>query len=274
MHKKWFSIPYLFWVIVFTIIPLVLVGVYAFTASYNGTLQISFENIKEVFNPLYLRIIGYSFWVAFITTVLCLILGYPASYILSGNTFKHKNTLIFLLLVPMWMNFLLRTYSWLTLLENNGIINSFLVFLNLPKMQLLYTDTAVYLGMVYNFLPFMILPIHSVLSKIDKKLIEASEDLGASKSEIFRKVIFPLSLPGVFSGVIMVFMPAVTTFVITRLLGGGKKEMIGNVIEQQFIIAGNWGLGAAFSLLLLAIILGCMCFLNKRGLEKSGGGLI
>lgn len=265
--KTFLSIPYIIWMLVFTLTPLFLVAWYAI---YDNGFTLS--HISAVFEPIYLRIILYSFWVAFLTTVICLGFGFPIAVILSGDTFKHKNALLFLLLAPMWMNFLLRTYSWLTLLENNGIINNIIAFFGFERQQLLYTETSVYLGMVYNFLPFMVLPIHSVISKIDNKIIEAARDLGASKKEILRKIIFPLSLPGVFSGILMVFMPAVTTFVITRLLGGGKKEMIGNIIEQQFIVSGNWGLGAALSLVLMIIILFCVYLLNRKSVE--GGALI
>jgi len=265
--RTYLSIPYIIWIFVFTVAPLFLIAWYAI---YNKGFTLN--NIMLCFQPIYLRIILYSLWVAFLTTIICLGLGYPIAVILSGDTFKHKGVLLFLLLAPMWMNYLIRTYSWLTILENNGIINNIITFLGLPRQQLLYTNTSVYLGMVYNFLPFMVLPIHSVISKIDVKLIEAARDLGSSKKEVFKKIIFPLSLPGVFSGILMVFMPAVTTFVIPRLLGGGKKEMIGNVIEQQFIVSGNWGLGAALSLLLMLIILLCVHFLNKRSAE--GGALL
>lgn len=173
----------------------------------------------------------------------------------------------------MWMNFLLRTYAWLTLLEKNGVINSLISLIGLPKMELLYNQGAVVLGMVYNFLPFMVLPIYSVLIKIDKSIIEAAEDLGANSREIFKKVIFPLSLPGVISGITMVFMPAVTTFVISRLLGGGQFTLIGNLIEHQFVYTGEWGFGSALSIVMIILILFSMAIMSKYEKENEGGGL-
>lgn len=252
--------------LIFILIPMLLIlGYSLITTTSSGVIKLTFENIRRCFEPMYLKIIARSFITAICATVLCFIIGYPIAVILSDDTFKRKSTLIFMLLAPMWMNFLLRTYAWLTILEKNGIINRFLSFLRLPNINILYTDAAVMLGMVYNFLPFMILPIYTVISKIDKKLLEASEDLGAGKRQTFMKVIFPLSLPGVLSGTIMVFMPAVTTFVITRLLGGGKTSMIGNVIEQQFLSARNWAFGSALSAILMLFILICVYIANRKG---------
>ena len=173
----------------------------------------------------------------------------------------------------MWMNFLLRTYAWMTLLERRGLINTFLSWLRLAPLNLLYTQEAVVLGMVYNFLPFMVLPIYSVLSKIDQQLIEAAEDLGADSVTVFRKIIFPLSLPGVISGITMVFMPAVTTFVISRLLGGGQFTLIGNLIEQQFLYVGDWNFGSAISMVMMLVILLSMGVMSRYDKEHEGGGL-
>jgi len=178
------------------------------------------------------------------------------------------------MVIPMWMNFLLRTYAWLTLLEKNGIINTLISFIGLPKMDLLYNQWAVVLGMVYNFLPFMVLPIYSVLIKIDKSIIEAAEDLGANSRTVFRKVIFPLSLPGVVSGITMVFMPAVTTFVISRLLGGGQFLLIGNLIEELFLKSGEWGFGSALSIIMMILILFSMAIMSRYEKENEGGGLL
>ena len=272
MKKQILAAPYLIWMIIFIVVPLVLIiGYSVITVNNNGVFQLDFSNITKCFEPIYMRIIGFSFMTALFSTVLCFLLGYPMALILAGKTFKRKNTLLFLILAPMWMNFLLRTYAWLTILEKNGIINKFLGLFGIEPLHLIYTTGSVMLGMVHNFLPFMILPIYSVVTKIDNSLIEAANDLGASKFDIFKKITFPLSLPGVFSGIIMVFMPAVTTFVITRLLGGGHNEMIGNVIEQQFIVSGDWAFGSSLSVLLMIIILICTAITNKYDLEEGGG---
>ncbi|HBG01639.1 MAG TPA: ABC transporter permease, partial [Firmicutes bacterium] len=222
--------PYLIWMILFIVVPMFLVLYYAFTVPTETGNTWSLENFTRFFEPIYLKVLGRSLRLAFVSTAICLALGYPAAMVMAGNAFSRKNVLLLLFVVPMWMNFLLRTYAWLTLLERNGVINVLLTNSNLPRLNILYTNSAVVLGMVYNFLPFMVLPIYSVLSKIDKGVVEAAGDLGANSFRVFTKVIFPLSLPGVVSGVTMVFMPALTTFVISRLLGGGQFTLIGNLI--------------------------------------------
>ncbi|MEG2338166.1 MAG: ABC transporter permease, partial [Clostridium sp.] len=184
-----------------------------------------------------------------------------------------RNVLILLLIIPMWMNFLLRTYAWMNILEKSGLLNRFLDFIGLPTVDIMYTSSAVVLGMVYNFLPFMVLPIYTVLTKIDRRLIEAAQDLGANKRTVFRKVTFPLSLPGVISGITMVFMPAVTTFVISRLLGGGQYTLIGNLIEQQFLTTLDWNFGSSISVIMLIVILISMAIMSKYDKDKEGVGL-
>ena len=266
--------PYVFWAVAFIVVPLVMILAYSVIDTDGGAVTFTLRHIKQCFEPLYLGVIIYSFKIAVYCTLICFVLGYPIAMILAGDTFKDKNTLLFLIIVPMWMNFLLRTYAWLTILETNGILNRLLGFFGVAPQQFLYNEGAVMLGMVYNFLPFMILPIYSVLTKMDKSILEAANDLGANKYESFMRVIFPLSMPGVFSGVIMVFMPAVTTFVITRLLGGGKHNMIGNIIEHQFVVAGDWGFGSALSALLMIIILISIAISGKLEVqEMEGGGL-
>jgi len=188
-----------------------------------------------------------SMLLALICTVVCLFIGYPVALILVSREYRRKKVLALLFVIPMWINFLLRTYAWMTLLEKNGLIDTVVSLLGFSDVQLLYTDQAVVLGMVYNFLPFMVLPIYSVLTKMDKSIIEAAEDLGADYIIILKRIIIPLSLPGVISGITMVFMPAVTTFIISRLLGGGHYILIGNLIEQQFITVGDWNFGSAIS---------------------------
>ncbi len=273
MKKSVSAYPYALWAILFTVIPLVMVLVYSV---YNKTTgQFTFEYIKKCFEPAYLAIILHSFKVAIYCTVLCLVIGYPMAYILAKTKCKEKNILLFLVIAPMWMNFLLRTYAWLTILEKNGVLNKLLGLFGASSVQLLYNEGAVMLGMVYNYLPFMILPIYTVLAKLDDSVLQASSDLGASKMQTFRKVIFPLSMPGVYSGISMVFMPAVTTFVITKLLGGGQQNMIGNIIEDQFMVANNWGFGSALSLVLMIVILVSMVITNKLNPDDdAGGGLI
>lgn len=273
MKKNWLSYPYIVWMLIFIFIPLLLVLYYSLTVRTGGELAFSFEHFRRFFEPIYLRVLFRSVYLALISTILCLLLGYPMAMILAGNSFKRKNVMVFLFVVPMWMNFLLRTYAWMTLLERRGLINTFLSHLGLPSLNLLYTQEAVVLGMVYNFLPFMVLPLYSVLSKIDRQFIEAAADLGANQVTIFRRVIFPLSLPGVFSGITMVFMPAVTTFVISRLLGGGQFTLIGNLIEQQFLFVGDWHFGSAISMLMMVVILMSMGVLSRYDKEHEGGGL-
>lgn len=279
MKMRKTSYPYMLWMIIFILVPLFLVLYFAFTTGNSmdvGTFKPSLENFRRFLDPIYLGVLWRSLSLSLISTVICFLLGYPMAYIIARTRkVKTRNNLIFLFVIPMWMNFLLRTYAWLTILGKNGIINSFLNLLGMPSMELLYNSGAVVLGMVYNFLPFMVLPIYSVLVKMDKNLIEAAEDLGADKKTIFAKVIFPLSMPGVMTGFTMVFTPAVSTFIISNLLGGKKATLIGNVIENQFIYAGDWHFGSSMSIILMAIILLVMALTNRGGgdLEGRGGTL-
>ena len=254
--------PYLIWMALFIIIPMLLVVYYAFTVTTPEGTTWSLANFARFFEPIYLRVLWRSLTLALVSTLICLLLGYPVAMIMAGNAFSRKKVLLVLFVVPMWMNFLLRTYAWLSILERNGLLNVFLTSINLPRLNILYTNTAVILGMVYNFLPFMVLPIYSVLSKIDKGVIEAAGDLGANSVQVFTRVIFPLSLPGVISGITMVFMPALTTFVIPRLLGGGQFTLIGNLIEQQFLVVADWGFGSAISMVMILFILLSMAIMS------------
>lgn len=255
MKKSSAMIPYLIWMAIFIVVPMLLVVYYAFTVTTVDGTVLSLDNFGRFFEPIYLRVLGRSLNLALLSTAICLLLGYPVAMIMAGNAFSRKSVIMLLFVIPMWMNFLLRTYAWLTILERNGFLNVFLTRLGLPQINILYTNSAVVLGMVYNFLPFMVLPIYSVLSKIDKGVIEAAGDLGANAGKVFTRVIFPLSLPGVVSGITMVFMPALTTFVISRLLGGGQFTLIGNLIEQQFLVVGDWGFGSAISMVMIILIL-------------------
>ena len=273
MNQKWVFSPYLIWMIIFILIPLVLVVYYGVTIDTDTGVTLSLDNFKRLMEPVYFKVFTRSIQLAAISTVICLLVGYPIAMILAGSTFRHKSIMVMLFVLPMWMNFLLRTYAWLTILERNGILNTLLSFIGLPTINILYTETAVILGMVYNFLPFMVLPIYSVISKIDHSLIEAAEDLGANSTTVFRRVVLPLSLPGVMSGITMVFMPAVTTFVISRLLGGGQHTLIGNLIEQQFLLVGDWQFGSTISLVMMVIILISMAVMSKFEGQERGGAL-
>jgi spermidine/putrescine transport system permease protein len=242
-----------------------IVAIFAFTDRSNNFSLINFAQLG-----IYLGVFLRSLWFAIVSTLICLILGYPVAYLLAKETKGRQQTLLMLVMLPMWMNFLLRTYAWLTLLENNGLINRALEFLHLGHLQLINTPGAVILGMVYNYLPYMILPIYSVLVKLDNKLIEAAEDLGANPRITFSKVVFPLSMPGVMSGITMVFMPAVSTFVISKMLGGTGNIMIGDLIELQFTgNAYNPNLGAAISLVMMVIILISMALMGMFGGEDK-----
>lgn len=268
--------PYILWSGLFIVIPLFLIVFFAFTNSENGQYTFTLQNFKELMQPMYFRIFYRSIKLAVISTVLCLIIGYPTAYIITKTKASRQNTLLMLVIVPMWMNFLLRTYAWSAILGRNGIINTIITTIGFQPINILYTDTAVMLGMVYNFLPFMILPIYTILSKLDKDLINAAKDLGANGLQVFYKIILPLSMPGVASGITMVFMPAVSTFVISKLLGGGQFMLIGNLIEQQFMSVGNWHFGSAISIFMMIVILISMAILNKFSDEsdKEGGGLL
>lgn len=259
--------------LIFTILPLLLILYFSLIKTDAAGSHFTFEHLQRVFEPIYLKVIFRSLKLALISTFFCLLLGYPMAMILAGRQLSNKDILVVLFVVPMWMNFLARTYAWMTLLERNGLINAFLTNLGLPAVNILYSDKAVILGMVYNFLPFMVLPIYAVLRKIDRSLIEAAEDLGATPLMTFLRVTFPLSLAGVMSGITMVFMPAVTTFVISRLLGGGQYTLIGNLIEQQFLTTNDWGFGSALALLLMIMLLLCMGMMAKYEKNGEGGGL-
>lgn len=279
MNKKsLLSTPYILWTLLFTIIPLIIIFIFSVSSS-NQIGEISFDftidKYKQFFEPIYIDVFFRSVKLSLYSTIVCLIVGYPVAYIIANKGLKIRNFLIIFILLPQWTNFLLRTYAWMSILKDNGPINSFLLrtgIINEP-LTLLYTDGAVLMGMVYNFLPYMILPIYTVILKIDKNYIEAARDLGANTVTTFRKIIFPLSMPGVVSGVIMVFMPAISTFVISDLLGGGHSMLMGNLIQNQFLAARNWQFGSAISMILILIILISMLLLNKYSGDDTGGAL-
>ncbi|HAT4242203.1 ABC transporter permease [Clostridium perfringens] len=260
--------PYVVWSAIFIVIPLLLIVFFSFTSKVDGRFVFSFENFQRLFEPIYFTVFIRSIWLAVLSTVSCLILGYPIAYIISKLPIKRRNMLILLFILPMWMNFLLRTYAWMAILGRDGLINTLLGYIGIGPIKMLYTDGAILLGMVYNFLPFMVIPIYTVLIKIDKNLVNAAYDLGANKAQAFRKIILPLSIPGIISGITMVFMPAVSNFVIPNLLGGGKYMLVGNLIEQQFTTIGNWNFGSALSIFMMILILISMAFMSKY--EKNG----
>ena len=264
--------PYIVWSVLFIVVPLIMILFFSFAIDTGSGYKFSLENFERLMNPIYIRIFGRSMYLAFISTVLCLVIGYPVAYIISKMPESKRNLVIMLFILPMWMNFLLRTYAWMPILSRNGIVNNFLGLFGIEPIQFLYTNGAILLGMVYNFLPFMILPIYTVLSKLDQNLINAAYDLGANKKQIFTKVILPLSMPGIISGITMVFMPAVSTFVIPRLLGGGKDMLIGNVIEQQFTTLSDWHFGSALAIILMILILISMALMSKFDSEEAEGG--
>ncbi|EDS78583.1 putrescine transport system permease protein PotH [Clostridium botulinum C str. Eklund] len=255
----------------FIVFPLFLVVYFSFTGGDTGT-HFTLNNYKVLAKPLYVKVFMRSINLALVSTIVCLIVGYPMAMILADKEINKTGIAVLLFVVPMWMNFLLRTYSWIAILGKNGFINTVLESFGIPKLNLLYNSGAVVLGMVYNFLPFMVLPIYTVLSKMDKSIIEAASDLGANKITVFRKIIFPLSLPGVMSGITMVFMPAVSTFVISRLLGGGQYTLLGNLVEQQFLVTGDWHFGSSISIVMMVLILISMLIMTKYDNENTGGG--
>ena len=270
MKSKASSYPYLVWMAIFIIVPLAMVVYFAFT---NTAGQFTLENLAGLgkYTPVLLR----SLKLAAISTVICLVIAYPIAQILMNSKASSQKMMLMLVMLPMWMNFLLRTYAWMTLLEKNGLINRFLGLFGVGPLEMINTEGAVVLGMVYNYLPFMILPLYSVMVKIDKSVIEAAQDLGSNSFHVFSKVIFPLSLPGVMSGITMVFVPAISTFIISKMLGGGSNLLVGDLIELQFLgNAYNPNLGAAMSLVLMVIILICMGIMNRFGDEESKGMII
>lgn len=257
--------PYLIWMSIIIVVPMLLIVFYAFTTSGNEIISFRFtlDNFLRFTEPIFLRVLLRSLSIAVITTMISIVIGYPVAYFISQANEKNQTLLILLVTIPMWINMLVRTYAWIGILSENGIINNVLTSLGLPTLNLMYTDFAVILGMVYNFLPFMILSIYTVLAKLDKALINASYDLGANKMQTFIKVVLPLSVPGIISGITLVFLPAVSTFVIPRFLGGGNFVLIGNLIETQFITVGEWNFGSAISLIMASVIMLSM-FITKR----------
>lgn len=261
--KRLLNAPYLVWSAMFIIVPMIIVVYFSFTDK-NGAFTL--DNIISLQN--YTGTLLMSIWYSLIATAICLLISYPLALIMSKKRANTQRMMLLLIMLPMWMNLLIRTYSWMNILENNGIINNLLGYLGISPIKMIGTPGAVIFGMVYNYLPFMVIPIYNVLSKLDNSLLEAAADLGANSMLRLRKVIFPLSLPGVISGITMVFVPSVSTFYISQKLGGGKIMMIGDVIDRQIQTSYNYNLGAALSLVLMIMILISMIIMNK--FDKDG----
>ena len=272
-RNKWISGPYLVWMVLFIVVPMGMVVWFAFTDNVTGVFTL--DNILRIGN--YSNVFVRSIWLGALATLICLLIGYPLAYIISRVDEKYQNVIVLLIMLPMWMNFLLRTYAWMSLLEDNGIINNLLAAIGLPRIHMINTSGAVVLGRVYNYLPYMVLPLYSVLTKIDGSVIEAAQDLGANRFQVFRRVIFPMSMPGIISGITMVFVPSVSTFIISKMLGGGGNMLIGDLIEMEFLgNSYNPNLGSAISLVLMVLILISMGIMNQfsDGEDATGGVLL
>ena len=269
-YSSLFSLPYLIWSLIFIIVPMGLVVVFAFTTESG---QFTLDYVSQVGE--YTSVLVRSVWLAAIATVICLLIGYPLAFIMSRMPGFQQRTMLMLIMLPMWMNFLLRTYAWMTILEKNGLLNKLLGLVGLGPFDMINTQGAVVLGMVYNYLPFMILPLYTIMVKIDDRIIEAAQDLGANSFHVFSKVVLPLSVPGITTGITMVFVPAVSTFIISRMLGGGGNLLIGDLIDLQFLgNAYNPNLGAAISLVLMVLILLCMSIMNQFDNDEGMEGAL
>lgn len=267
------AIPYVVWSVIMLLLPMVLIGFYSVTDGGNSIVNFKFtldHFIKFFTDPDFLLILWRSISIAVKTTIICMLIGYPTAYFISKCTEKINSILVLMITLPMWINMLVRTYAWIGILSEGGIVSTILAFFGFENVDLLYTEGAVLLGMVYNFIPFMILQINSSLAKMDKSLLEASADLGANRFQTFWKVVFPLSLPGVINGISLVFLPAVSSFFIPKLLGGGQFFLIGNVIENQFITVGEWNFGSAISIIMAAIMMLSMYAVRQVEARNSG----
>ena len=264
-HFKNMSIPYILWALAFIVAPFILIIIYAFTDSGQSLTGATFslDSFRDMIDPLYATVFIRSFETGVITTALCFLFGYPMAYFITKFSERVQPVLILFTTIPMWINLLLRTYAWIGILSNNGTLNMILKLFHLPQVSIMYTGVAVNIGLICNFLPFMILPIYTSLSKMDPSLLEAAYDLGANKIQAFTKVVFKYSIPGVLNGVILTFLMAISAFVIPKLLGGGQYTLLGNLIENQFISVGNWNFGSAISFILAIVILLTISFLKR-----------
>ena len=267
MYKKSLSCPFFLWAAAFIIIPLLFIVYYGLTDK-SGAFTL--ENLMAIATAEHSKALFLSLGLSLLSTAICLLLAYPLALILSGSRLGRSGFVIFLFILPMWMNFLLRTLAWVVLLDTNGVLDTILKFFGLHGIKIINTPAAIVFGMVYDFLPYMILPIYNAMSRIRKDVIEAAQDLGAKNYVIFIRIIFPLTLSGVMSGIIMVFVPALTSFAISNLLGGGKVLLIGNIIEADFMQFFNWNLGAGLSLVLMIFVIASMAIMNKHS-DDAGG---
>ena len=268
------AIPYIAWAAMMLVLPMALIALYSFTQPGNTIISFSFtldHYVKFFTDPDFLLILWRSLWIAVKTTIICLLLGYPAAYFIARSKERVQNLLVLIITIPMWINMLVRTYAWIGLLSDGGLIQRIFSLIGLGNTELLYTEAAVLLGMVYNFLPFMILQINTSLCKMDHSLLEAGADLGASPVQTFLRITLPLSLPGVINGITLVFLPAVSSFFIPKLLGGGQYFLIGNMIENQFITVGEWNFGSAISMIMAIIMMLLMITVRKVELRNQGG---
>ena len=272
-HYKGLVKPYVLWSFLLIVLPLALILLYSITTGDNSLITIHFtlDNFRKISDPIYLNVFIKSLQMGLITTGVCLVLAYPMAYIISKFDESSQNILILLVTIPMWINTLLRTYAWISLLSDNGIINSLFKLLGLNQQTMMYTNFSVVMGLVCDLLPFMVIPIHTSLAKMDHSLVEATSDLGANRFQTFTKVILKLSLPGVINGVSMVFLLSISSFVISQLLGGHQFVLIGNLIENQFISVGDWNFGSSISVILAVIILVMMGFMKKIDPDENGG---
>lgn len=261
MTRKWLTSPYIVWAMAFIILPLYMVLFYGLT---DETGEFTFANLAAIADPIHYKAFANSVVIALGSTVICLLLAYPLAYILSQKMKRGSGILIMAFVLPMWINFLLRVLAMQMILSNTGILNAILGFLGIPARRIMYTKGAILIGMVYDYFPFMILPIYNVMSKIDKDVIEAAQDLGATPFAAFKKIIIPLSLPGVISGITMVFIPSISEFVVADILGGSKILLLGNVIEQEFNMTNNWNLGSGLSIVLMLFIFLSMAVMNRN----------
>ena len=267
-------IPYIAWAVMMLILPMGLIALYSFTKQGNTIVSFTFtlEHYAKFFtDPDFLIVLWRSLLIAFKTTVICLLLGYPVAFFISRSSEKLQNILVLAITIPMWINMLVRTYAWIGLLSEGGLIQRLLGFFGIARGELLYTEGAVLLGMVYNFLPFMVLQINTSLCKMDHSLLEASADLGANARQTFVRVTLPMSLPGVINGITLVFLPAVSSFFIPKLLGGGQYFLIGNLIENKFITVGEWNFGSAISMIMAAVMMLLMMLVRKAEIHNRGG---
>ena len=269
-YSSLISLPYLIWSLIFIIVPMGLVVVFAFTTEGG---QFTLDYVSQVGE--YTNVLVRSVWLAAIATIICLLIGYPLAFIMSRMPGFQQRTMLMLIMLPMWMNFLLRTYAWMTILEKNGLLNKLFGLVGLGPFDMINTQGAVVLGMVYNYLPFMILPLYSIMTKIDNRTIEAAQDLGANTKNVFTRIVIPMSMPGISTGITMVFVPSVSTFIISRMLGGGGNLLIGDLIDLQFLgNAYNPHLGSAISLVLMVLILLCMSILNQFNSDEDREGML